>query len=237
MTSTTIVSRPRAGRPRIESRKSDLPPREEILDAAAGLFVNQGFAGTSTREIAESVGIRQASLYHHFQNKDEILEDLLLLSVRPSLDKVEKIEVECPGDVPEAALYLLTLVDVHTLATVPHNIGRLYAMPDVMMNVVYGQFQPARRDLAAAYGRLGAKVVSERVAATVGIKQLGGMLIEQAETVIRSRADGDKMGRAEANAIAAACLRVCGVPQDRIDQAAAVASDLMSALIEERCAR
>ncbi|MER6971156.1 helix-turn-helix domain-containing protein [Nocardioides sp. NPDC000445] len=212
-----------------------MPPREEILDAAACLFVNQGFAGTSTREIAEAVGIRQASLYHHFQNKDEILEELLLLSVRPSLDIFEKIEVECPGEVPEATLYLLALIDVDTLARVPHNIGKLYAMPDVMMNVVYGQFQPARRELADAYGRLGAKVVSERVAATVSIKQLGGILIEQAETVIRSRADGDKVGRAEADAIAAACLRVCGVPQDRIDQAAAIASDLMSALIEERC--
>lgn len=52
-----------------------MAPREEILDAAAGLFVDRGFEGTSTREIAEAVGIRQASVYYHFPSgKDEILD-------------------------------------------------------------------------------------------------------------------------------------------------------------------
>ncbi|MGH3975407.1 MAG: TetR/AcrR family transcriptional regulator, partial [Pseudonocardiaceae bacterium] len=62
-------------------RPSWMEPREEILNIAAGLFVERGFAATSTREIAEVVGIRQASLYFHFANKEEILGELLQRSI------------------------------------------------------------------------------------------------------------------------------------------------------------
>ena len=36
-----------------------------------------GYASTSTRRIADAVGVRQASLYHHFATKDDILDALL----------------------------------------------------------------------------------------------------------------------------------------------------------------
>lgn len=233
MTLSATTSGGRAGRPRLEDRRSNLAPSEEILESSARLFVNEGFAATSTRDIAEAVGIRQASIYYHFKGKDDILDELLQMSVRPSLDKVQKIEAECPVEVPEAALYLLALVDVHTLARAPHNIAKLYRMPDVTNSEVY-QFQPMLQELTQAYGRLGTQIASPPVAATISANQLGRILIEQVETVIKSRSDGDKVGQGEAHAIAASCLRVCGVLQGRIDLAEATASDLMADLIEER---
>ena len=51
--------------------------RERILDAAADLFVEKGFAATSLREIAERVGVTKAALYYHFTSKDELLSALL----------------------------------------------------------------------------------------------------------------------------------------------------------------
>jgi AcrR family transcriptional regulator len=202
-------------------------PRDEILQAAAELFVNHGFAATSTRDIAERVGIRQASLYYHFAGKPGILAELLELSVRPSLEKVERIELECPVDVPEAALYLLALIDVDTLATVPHNIGRLYRMPDVRSSEVFEEFRPAFRELVAAYGRLGAGVVSGPVAASVGVDQLGGLLVQVVEVVIRIRSRGDEVTGAHARAIAATCLRICGASEERIARAAVAADELL----------
>ena len=66
------------GRPRlVEQRRRGATAREEILDAAAELFCRHGYTGTSTRMIAEAVGIRQASMYHYFKNKDDILAALL----------------------------------------------------------------------------------------------------------------------------------------------------------------
>ncbi|MBG6097139.1 TetR/AcrR family transcriptional regulator [Nocardioides luteus] len=224
MSQYALATATRPGRPRVIPRlASARAPREEILHAAAELFVIRGFAATSTRDIAEKVGIRQASLYYHFAGKPGILAELLELSVRPSLDQVERIERECPADVPEAALYLLALIDADTLATVPHNIGRLYRMPDVRSSEVFEEFQPALRELVAAYGRLGAAVVSSPVAVTVGVDQLGGLLIQVVEVVTRIRSRGDEVTGAHGQAIAATCLRICGAPEEKIARAAAAA--------------
>ena len=50
--------------------------REDILNHAAALFVTHGPAGTTTRMIANAVGISQPSLYAHFETK-EILANAL----------------------------------------------------------------------------------------------------------------------------------------------------------------
>ncbi|EGD54847.1 TetR/AcrR family transcriptional regulator [Gordonia neofelifaecis] len=52
----------------------DLPTRrDEILDAAARLFADQGFAGTGMDEIGAAVGITGPSVYKHFPSKLAIL--------------------------------------------------------------------------------------------------------------------------------------------------------------------
>ena len=58
------IRRTHPGRPRLVPSNTAAPPREQVLHAAAQLFVTKGFAATSTREIADKVGIRQASLYY-----------------------------------------------------------------------------------------------------------------------------------------------------------------------------
>lgn len=60
--------------------------KQEILNAALDLFSTQGYEATSMLQIAESVGIKKASLYSHFESKQEIL-DLLVKSI---LEKYEK---------------------------------------------------------------------------------------------------------------------------------------------------
>ena len=62
--------------PGLETR-SGLETRERILQAAADLFADKGFHGTSLREIADSVGIRTPSLFYHFKNKDELYAQVL----------------------------------------------------------------------------------------------------------------------------------------------------------------
>ena len=51
--------------------------RQEILDAALELFSAQGYEATSVSQLAEAVGIRKASLYSHFENKQAILDALI----------------------------------------------------------------------------------------------------------------------------------------------------------------
>src|SRR6516162_5877947 len=47
--------------------------RDRILDVALDLFTEQGFDGTSLREIAERLHVTKAALYYHFESKDDIL--------------------------------------------------------------------------------------------------------------------------------------------------------------------
>ena len=56
--------------------------KQEILEAALELFSVQGFEATSISQIADAVGIRKASLYSHFENKQAILDALVKAVLR-----------------------------------------------------------------------------------------------------------------------------------------------------------
>lgn len=220
----------RPGRPRHVPSSSAVPPRDQILHAAAELFVTRGFAATSTREIAERVGIRQASLYYHFAGKEEILAELLQRSVRPTVDKIAKVESMAPPETHETALYLLALIDIHTLAEAPDNIGILAGLPDVTSCEIYGQFQDERQELIDAYGRLGLQIASPEIIADTDARQLGEMLMHSIEVVTKIRSSGRGVTRGTAKSIAGSCLRTCGARQDRIAIAARQASELLDQL-------
>ena len=89
----------RAGRPRLTTqRRPGTTARDEILDAAGELFTTLGYTGTSTRTIAEAVGIRQASLYHYFKTKDDILCALLSQTVSPTLSFIPGLRAARPRE-------------------------------------------------------------------------------------------------------------------------------------------
>ena len=47
--------------------------KETIINETLTLFSEKGFEGVSMRDIAAAVGIKAASIYNHFKNKEEIL--------------------------------------------------------------------------------------------------------------------------------------------------------------------
>jgi AcrR family transcriptional regulator len=51
--------------------------RAQILDAALDLFSHQGFRATSIRDIAAKAGVSTGSVYHHFEDKEQVFETLL----------------------------------------------------------------------------------------------------------------------------------------------------------------
>lgn len=201
----------RPGRPRaVPDTAPALSPREQILDAAAALFVEHGFGPTSTRAIADRVGIRQASLYYHFAGKDDVLVELLETSVRPSLEVARDLDERVPGSVPPAvALAALVEFDVGTLAATPHNVGTLYLLPEVQAERFAG-FRTDRQALQDVYGRLGVLAATPDVTDTVAPEQLGAVLIQLVETVIQLRRTRELDDHDRA-AITSSCLRVCGL--------------------------
>ncbi len=91
----------------------DATTRERVLDRAAELFWTKGYAATTTREIAASLGIRQASLYHHFASKDDLLGKLCVSSVQELIRSVSSAISE--SDRPEARLRRLMSAHLDTL--------------------------------------------------------------------------------------------------------------------------
>lgn len=58
------------------SRKRRLR-RDEIVVAATKMFAERGYEGTSMGDLASSVGLRKASLFHHFESKDALYAAVL----------------------------------------------------------------------------------------------------------------------------------------------------------------
>jgi AcrR family transcriptional regulator len=51
--------------------------RDELLAIAAGLFAERGFKNTTVRDIADAAGILSGSLYHHFDSKESMVDEIL----------------------------------------------------------------------------------------------------------------------------------------------------------------
>lgn len=64
--------------------------RNSIVAAAVPLFARRGFAGTTTREIAEAAGISEALLFRHFPSKQTLYREILRLGCEgdPALEKL-----------------------------------------------------------------------------------------------------------------------------------------------------
>jgi AcrR family transcriptional regulator len=65
-------AKPAGGRKNIEQPGG----ARQILDAAAWLLRHRGYEATTTRAIAERVGIKAGSIYHQFSSKDVIVEQV-----------------------------------------------------------------------------------------------------------------------------------------------------------------
>jgi AcrR family transcriptional regulator len=51
--------------------------REELLAITASLFARKGFRNTTVRDIADAAGILSGSLYHHFDSKESMVDEIL----------------------------------------------------------------------------------------------------------------------------------------------------------------
>jgi TetR/AcrR family transcriptional regulator len=65
--------------------------RAAILEAAEEEFANRGFAGARIDSIANTVGIRRASLFYHYSDKATLYAAVLEARILPHLEQVEKL--------------------------------------------------------------------------------------------------------------------------------------------------
>lgn len=65
--------------------------KERIIKAAADLFMERGFGGTTVREIGERAGVGQSSLYHHARSKGQLLAELHAKHVQDISSRLDAI--------------------------------------------------------------------------------------------------------------------------------------------------
>jgi TetR/AcrR family transcriptional regulator, cholesterol catabolism regulator len=69
-----------------------------LLRIAARLFRQKGYAASTTRELAEQLGIQKASLYHHIRSKEDLLFEISMESLRRITAAVECAADSAPED-------------------------------------------------------------------------------------------------------------------------------------------
>lgn len=98
--------------------------REEILKAAALIFQQRGYHGTTMADIAERVGLTAGSLYHHFDGgKPNLLAAVLNEGLDAVLNKIDAIMQEPLS--PEVMLY--KMIEAHIIS-VTENVAAGAAM-------------------------------------------------------------------------------------------------------------
>ena len=65
--------------------------RQVAIRSAAAVFAEKGFHGSSTRDIAERMGIKQGSLYYYFKSKEEALGEVCLFGIEDYVRRMETI--------------------------------------------------------------------------------------------------------------------------------------------------
>lgn len=83
--------------------------RQAILDAALGLFAAKGYFGTSLRDIATGVGIRESALYNYFPSKEKLFEALLVTSQQ---SKAERLSAAIEEPIADVRVTLTRLASV-----------------------------------------------------------------------------------------------------------------------------
>jgi AcrR family transcriptional regulator len=78
--------------------------REKILDCAADLYSHHGYGEGSIRNIADRIGIRGPSLYHHFSSKEELTLDLVRIAAAEAYAALEPVSAIAFTTAPEALL-------------------------------------------------------------------------------------------------------------------------------------
>ena len=67
-----MSQQPEAGKPARKQQQRSIVTQHKLLDAAIQAFSENGFKGTSTRDIAERAGVHHPLITYHFKNKDKL---------------------------------------------------------------------------------------------------------------------------------------------------------------------
>jgi AcrR family transcriptional regulator len=103
--------------------------REQILEAAAGIFAEKGFYRTTTKEIAAAAGVSEGTIYNYFESKKDLLLGMMTTFITES---IQQMLTDSPPDDPRATLTAVYRNRLELLDRRGHLIRALF--PQVFTN-------------------------------------------------------------------------------------------------------
>ncbi|MCM1950303.1 TetR/AcrR family transcriptional regulator [Streptomyces sp. G2] len=158
----------RGGPPGAAPGQGETPPAEHwrtyhpldlhaILMRAMEAFNEQGYHGTSVRDIAQRVGVTVPALYYHYANKQALLATLLETSIKDVLDRCRAAAGEAGDDplarfcgmVESIVLYMthrrqLAFLDTEIRSLEPENRARYVALRDYLEHMLLDTVEAGR---------------------------------------------------------------------------------------------
>lgn len=116
---TTNIGRRRAsakaeGGPAYEAR------RQEIIKAAAQVFLAKGYDATSFKDIADELGLDRASLYYYFSSKQELFQTATGAAVARNAEAAERVAASSASPADKVREILTLVLDSYTSTDYPY---------------------------------------------------------------------------------------------------------------------
>jgi AcrR family transcriptional regulator len=97
MATTKKTTRRGSSRSESRPRRGEAVRQAELLAIAAELFADRGYVATTVRDIADEAGILSGSLYHHFDSKESMIDEILSTFIDQTLASYESVIAEGKG--------------------------------------------------------------------------------------------------------------------------------------------
>jgi TetR/AcrR family fatty acid metabolism transcriptional regulator len=94
-----------------EAKAPPIDKRRNILDAAITVFARQGFHSTRVSDIADEAGVAYGLVYHYFNSKDEVLNELFTERWSLLLTAIEEADASTESPRSKLAAVAAFIVD------------------------------------------------------------------------------------------------------------------------------
>jgi TetR/AcrR family transcriptional regulator len=100
-------------------QQRSIKTKQKLLDAALEAFSENGFKGTSTRDIAERAGVHHPLITYHFKNKEELWRSAAKYVFRDFITGLTEAQKLHASDCPKARFAAMIRIYVHYAASHP----------------------------------------------------------------------------------------------------------------------
>ena len=167
---------PESGRRRVDWTK---PRVAAILGAAAKCFARSGFE-TTTAEIAKELNVPKSIIYHYFDNKDALIQEVQRYAYKQHLERVQQVLAEASRVTSRAADLMRALWKDKSTRNISFDIGVWSALRN----------DEIVRRQAIELQREHRRIVAENVARALGIEGADPERTEPLTTLIMSTLTG-----------------------------------------------